>query len=423
MVVQSVCQKTKKTPRRIRHRRQPDNKNLLFEVNLKTMKYHLSNPFGLKSFVTSFSIVLIIFLQLLSNSAIAQNEFLIIGDEDIVEGKENGQEYLLGWIYDAEVDSSGNIFIYDYQSKSLKKFSREGVFITQIGRQGNGPGEYIGLSKIESDGVNNLFLLNSRKNILQYDLDGNFIKEIDYMTHHPNMFDFEYLEPNRLLMFGFRNDKNDWFNNVFCSINIDTGEAIDFGELPRIQFSSRNLKRFFSDNTRAERQLYTGRIAIQPNSSAICYSPWYDPGSIYIYSYGNNSPTKVIRDNSYPEGLQEKPLTKKDRKIRLRAESQQDKELFSSQTSMGDCYVIGNCFYHLILDHASKEILIQGYDLKTEKNVFTAHIQGDSSGSIPFEFLDLDQKMNAYFSCIDPYPRLIRVKLRNKMTIDLTKLK
>jgi len=388
-------------------------------IPMNFFKLHISNQL---LYSTILGLLITTSFLFLNQPILAQDDFLIIGDENVVEGKENGKEYILGWIYDAEVDSLGNIYIYDYLSKTLKKYSNEGVFIKQISRQGKGPGEYIGLSKIESDGIKNLFLM-SGKNILQYDFDGNFIKEIDYLNHQPNIFDFDYLEPNSLLMFGYRNEKDDWFNNVFCSININTGEAIDFGELPRKHFTSRKLKRFFRDNTRAEMQLYTGRIAIQPNSSSICYSSWNDPGSIYVFSYGNNNPIKVIRDNSNPEGLLEKPLTKNDRKIRLRAESQQDKELYSSQTSMDDCYVVGDCFYHLVLDHASKEILIQGYDLKTEKNIFTARIQGDSSGSIPFEFLDLDQKMNAYFSCSDPYPRLIRVKLRNKMTIDLTKLK
>lgn len=351
------------------------------------------------------------------------SDFLIIGDENLVEGKLNAKEYLMGWIYLAEADSAGNIYIYDFQTKILKKFSKAGKFIRQISHQGKGPGEFISISKIESDGVRYLYLDNSGRNILQYDLEGNFIKEIDYMAHCPNMFDFDLFENNRLIMFGFRKEKENWFENNFCSISTETGAVIEFGDLPRREFKKKAMEKSFRRNPRAESRLYVGRIAIQPNSSAICYSPWYDPGSIYIYSYGNNSPTKVIRDNSYPEGLQEKPLTKNDRTIRLRAESKQDKELYSSQTSMDDCYVIGNVFYHLIIDHAKNQILITGTDLSTEKIVFTTQIAGDASGGIPFQFLDLDQNLNAYFNSNDPYPRLVRVKLKNNSTINLQNLK
>lgn len=351
------------------------------------------------------------------------SDFLIIGDEDLVEGKLNAKEYLMGWIYDAEADSAGNIYIYDFQTKTLKKFSKAGKFIRQISHQGKGPGEFISISKIESDGVRYLYLDNSGRNILQYDLEGNFIKEIDYMAHCPNMFDFDLFENNRLIMFGFRKEKENWFENNFCSISTETGAVIEFGDLPRREFKKKAMEKSFRRNPRAESRLYVGRIAISSVTLNICYSSWNNPREVLVYSYGQSKPDKTIIDHNFPPGCTENPPHGNSREIKIRDESNTSIKLYSSQTSMDDCYVIGNVFYHLIIDHAKNQILITGTDLSTEKIVFTTQIAGDASGGIPFEFLDLDQNLNAYFSSNDPYPRLVRVKLKNNSTINLQNLK
>ncbi|MCK4978806.1 MAG: 6-bladed beta-propeller, partial [Candidatus Delongbacteria bacterium] len=41
-----------------------------------------------------------------------------------------------------DIDKEGNIYVVDIKSSSLKKFDKDGNFVTQLGRKGNGPGEF-----------------------------------------------------------------------------------------------------------------------------------------------------------------------------------------------------------------------------------------------------------------------------------------
>jgi hypothetical protein len=52
------------------------------------------------------------------------------------------EEILIGRIQDMAIDSSGRVFIADIQNQSINVFQPDGTFITQLGRGGNGPGEF-----------------------------------------------------------------------------------------------------------------------------------------------------------------------------------------------------------------------------------------------------------------------------------------
>ncbi|MFO7810291.1 MAG: 6-bladed beta-propeller [Candidatus Delongbacteria bacterium] len=71
-------------------------------------------------------------------------------------------------------DSSGNIFILDVMSMSVKKFDSQGNFIKSIGRSGQGPGElnYPSFLYIKNDTLS-VLSAPSRK-VSKFDLDGNF---------------------------------------------------------------------------------------------------------------------------------------------------------------------------------------------------------------------------------------------------------
>ena len=63
-------------------------------------------------------------------------------------GSEDREEEIFFRIADIEADKNGNIFILDSGNYSLKKFSKEGKFLKEIGREGQGPGEFIRPSNI-----------------------------------------------------------------------------------------------------------------------------------------------------------------------------------------------------------------------------------------------------------------------------------
>jgi len=43
--------------------------------------------------------------------------------------------------HDIAVDKQGNIYVLDSRLSSIKKFDKNGNFLTSIGKQGQGPGE------------------------------------------------------------------------------------------------------------------------------------------------------------------------------------------------------------------------------------------------------------------------------------------
>lgn len=64
-------------------------------------------------------------------------------EKDLEIGIEEGDEnYMFAGVIDVEVDSKGNIFVLDWKNRTVKKFDNKGKFICDIGKKGQGPGEY-----------------------------------------------------------------------------------------------------------------------------------------------------------------------------------------------------------------------------------------------------------------------------------------
>lgn len=76
-----------------------------------------------------------------------------------------------------KVAVSENYFVIHHVNYPVKLYSRKsGRFWGNIGRKGNGPGEYIQLWNVEIDEpTNRIYLINNNRNfIYSYDLNGNF---------------------------------------------------------------------------------------------------------------------------------------------------------------------------------------------------------------------------------------------------------
>ena len=84
----------------------------------------------------------------------------------------------------------GKFYIFDRQTKKLKVFSSTGDFLYDIGRKGNGPGEYLGI---------HLFIINSKERkiclfdplklaVHEYSLDGKFLQSKEhYQVYYAHM--------------------------------------------------------------------------------------------------------------------------------------------------------------------------------------------------------------------------------------------
>lgn len=60
----------------------------------------------------------------------------------------------------------------------ISKFTKEGDWVQQIGRKGQGPGEYLGVRGIDFDPIRKEILVADAQQILFYDLDGNYIRNV-----------------------------------------------------------------------------------------------------------------------------------------------------------------------------------------------------------------------------------------------------
>jgi len=76
------------------------------------------------------------------NEVIELKEDLSIG---VLDGPE---EYIFNRIFDIDADSKGNIYVADSGDKLIKVFDKNGKYLNSFGREGEGPGEFKGISRI-----------------------------------------------------------------------------------------------------------------------------------------------------------------------------------------------------------------------------------------------------------------------------------
>ena len=84
------------------------------------------------------------------------------------------------------VDKNGNIFIKDSRGMALQQYAPDGKFIRQIGKRGNGPGEYTHIDGIDID-RDRIYINDDGKGVVMpYDAEGNHIPNIPIMdmTYH-----------------------------------------------------------------------------------------------------------------------------------------------------------------------------------------------------------------------------------------------
>ncbi|MFC1564909.1 hypothetical protein ACFL6G_08245 [candidate division KSB1 bacterium] len=92
----------------------------------------------------------------------------------------NDERYQLFHPSDAAVDEEGNVLILDAGNYKIKKFDREGNFLSYFGSKGSGPGELIGPSRMDICPGGEI-LINDRavRAVNIFDRNGNFIRRIN----------------------------------------------------------------------------------------------------------------------------------------------------------------------------------------------------------------------------------------------------
>ena len=114
----------------------------------------------------------------------------LVFEEDLSIGVEDGDEnYMFGTRVYFNTDDEGYFYVNDWDRKVIKKFDPAGKFITNIGRPGQGPGEFQNIWMPRFDKNNNLYVsdvVGSRR-ISFFDREGTFLEQIRVPTRLSNI--------------------------------------------------------------------------------------------------------------------------------------------------------------------------------------------------------------------------------------------
>lgn len=98
-------------------------------------------------------------------------------EEDLAIGDVNDEDYFFPRAVALNVDDDGNFYVCDGGNRRVQKYDKSGTYVRTIGRQGQGPGEYIYPSRLFLDDAGNP-CVNDSRSLLYYDKDGAFQKKV-----------------------------------------------------------------------------------------------------------------------------------------------------------------------------------------------------------------------------------------------------
>jgi len=108
-------------------------------------------------------------------------------EEDLVIGQEDDENYQFYQADDLALDSGNNIYVADGGNHRIQKFDKNGNYISTIGRKGQGPGEFIGISDILIDQQDNLYVLGGER-IQIFNSSGEYLNGFELETSLSNFF-------------------------------------------------------------------------------------------------------------------------------------------------------------------------------------------------------------------------------------------
>jgi len=95
-------------------------------------------------------------------------------EEVCVLGTEKNEHDMFALIWDVQVDAQGNVYISDIKDRRIKKFSSKGEYLYDIGRVGQGPGEFQGARNIFVDDQSGDIYLADFMKVHRYNREGQY---------------------------------------------------------------------------------------------------------------------------------------------------------------------------------------------------------------------------------------------------------
>lgn len=117
-------------------------------------------------------------------------ESMIQGDifsieEDLSIGQIEGtKEYMFGYLGGIVVDEKENIYVDDRDGSEIiiKVFDKSGKYIRNIGRMGQGPGEFTSVNHLQITPNNELMVIDTNSSkLIFFSLDGDYLRRAPYL--------------------------------------------------------------------------------------------------------------------------------------------------------------------------------------------------------------------------------------------------
>ena len=157
------------------------------------------------------------------NSGIGLEFILQIG-----ELEPEDENYLFSTPLSAAEDEAGNIYILDTKECCVKKFTSDGVYISQFGRTGQGPGEFEYPQAIDCRSER-LLVVTSTSWIHLFDLNGGYIERFR-LPQYQGLF-LKFMNSDKVVGYSMQPGGENNKENRILKINDLQGNILqDFGE-------------------------------------------------------------------------------------------------------------------------------------------------------------------------------------------------
>lgn len=211
---------------------------------------------------------------------------------------ENSDSCMMGYV--SQIESVDSLLFIKDSYERLYLFDRKGKFITQIGKEGQGPGEYLLLSSFFIDRTDHTVTIldDTQGSILKYDFEGNFINSkkvpIEYIRRCAQTF---LTEEGELLI----NNSFNFEENMAYTI-LDMSDSVSFEKrYPYYPIFIKDHTAWFSKHAMSE--LGQEIHFIMPLCDTIfCYSD-----KIFSPKYVMETPQKMADRNKFSDISAEKP--------------------------------------------------------------------------------------------------------------------
>lgn len=337
-------------------------------------------------------------------------ELLVIGDNETAS-----PEYLFGAPEHLCIDSELNIFVYDRSIGRIRNYNREGKFITNIGRKGKGPGEFIDIDAM---------LINSGDTLIIFDTQGSRITYFSSSGNYLSSQKMEYSEmmwPRDVKEFGRQ-------HYVVSFLKDNTRDNI---HLTDRKFNRKHSlgKNEFKDllNNKVTRLIESFHGSVTLGKSDLLYAPYAYEGKIYRIVPGSSSlipqtlKGKVNKTDGFELVDASGVYKAEDRpySIQIFAESGKYAIKFNNE-SRGLFYLKDGSIIHFTLIKSGKERVF-GYEIYGKKGTLTSYkelfkkkIIDDKPTDIPVYVECKDEEDNFYLIDRTVLPMIKKVKIKIK---------